>query len=232
MTRRLRSAQACYSSTPNSIIETNLQHQDMSLTGAANANDVSISSEQSQGAEQGQTEGLPALASNEDGREVVRLGQVLANGGFPSPATTVSGDWYGTTTTVTSTTTVVYTQSTSTTNNAIRSVFTTRVNHGPDDFIKCTFTDGYTNEVPRAAAMQMVQIQALTHEYRKEISELQIQMSHLISSTRTHLNMQNSAAPHKQKTVNFRDTFSLQYPPETSSEVNEQNAARNANTQR
>ena len=55
--------------------------------------------------------------------------------------------------------------------------------------------------------MQMVQMQALTQGYRKEISELQIQMSQLISSTRTHLNMQNSAAPHKQKTVNFRERF-------------------------
>ena len=80
--------------------------------------------------------------------------------------------------------------------------------------------------------MQMVQMQALTQEYRKEISELQIQMIHLISSTGTHLNMQNSAAPHKQKTVNFRDTFSIQYPPETSSEVKEQSVALNANRQR
>ena len=57
-------------------------------------------------------------------------------------------------------------------------------------------------------------------------------MSHLISSTRKHLNMQNIAASHKQKTVNFRDTFSMQYPPETSSEVNEHSAALNANRQR
>ena len=41
-TRRLLSAQVRYSSTPNSVTETNLQHQDMSLTGAANANDVSV----------------------------------------------------------------------------------------------------------------------------------------------------------------------------------------------
>ena len=80
--------------------------------------------------------------------------------------------------------------------------------------------------------MQMVQIQALTQEYRKEIYELQIQMSQLISSTRTHLNMQNSAAPHKQKTANFRDTFSMQYLPETNSGVHEQSAALNANAQR
>ena len=80
--------------------------------------------------------------------------------------------------------------------------------------------------------MQMVQMQALTEEYRKEISELQIQMSHLISSTQTHLNMQHSAAAHKQKTVNFRDTFSMQYPPKTRSEVNKQSAALNANRQR
>ena len=79
--------------------------------------------------------------------------------------------------------------------------------------------------------MQMVQMQALTQEYCKEISELQIQMSHLISSTRTHLNLQNGAAPHKQKTVNFGDTFSMQYSPETSSEVNEQSAALNTNRQ-
>ena len=39
--------------------------------------------------------------------------------------------------------------------------------------------------------MQMVQMQALTQEYRKEIFELQIQMSHLISSTRR--NLQSSA---------------------------------------
>ena len=66
--------------------------------------------------------------------------------------------------------------------------------------------------------MQMVKMQALTQEYRKKISELQIQISHLISSTRTYLYMQNSAAPHKQKTV------------PTSSEVNEQReAALNAN---
>ena len=116
------------------------------------------------------------------------------------------------------------------TTNAPRSVYTARVNHQPNEFVKCTFN--HTYEVPRAAAMQMVQMQAWTQEYRKEISELQIQMSHLISSTWTHLNMQNSTAPHKQKTVNFRDTFSMQYPPETSSEVNEQSAALNANRQR
>ena len=80
--------------------------------------------------------------------------------------------------------------------------------------------------------MQMVQMQALTEEYRKEISELQIQMSQLISSTRTHLNMQNSAALHKQKAVNFRNTFSMQYLPETNSTVHEQSAALNAKKQR
>ena len=202
----------------------------MSLIGAEKANDVPVSSEQSQGAEKGQTEGLPVLVANDDGEEAAGLGQALGSAGFPSPATTALGDWYGTTSTVMLTTTVTNTQSTSTANNAPRSVFTTRVNHLLNDFVKCTFTDVYTNKVPRAAAMQMVQ--ALTQEYRKEISELQIQMSHLISSTRTHLNMQNSAAPHKQKTVNFRDTFSMQYPPETSSEVNEQSAALNANRQR
>ena len=52
--------------------------------------------------------------------------------------------------------------------------------------------------------MQMVQMQASTKEYRKEIFELQIQLSHLGSSTRTHLNMQNSTAPHKQKTSGTR----------------------------
>ena len=57
-------------------------------------------------------------------------------------------------------------------------------------------------------------------------------MSQLISSTRTNLNMQNSAAPHKQKTVNFRDTFSMQYLPETNSTVHEQSATLNANKQR
>ena len=194
----------------------------------ANANDVPVSSEQSQR----QTEGLPALVENDDGEEGAGLGEALASGGFSSPATTALGDWYGTTTTVMSMTTVAYTQSTGTANNAPRSVFTRSVNHQPNDFVNCTFTDGYTCEVRRAAAMQMVQMQALTQEYRKEIPELQSQMSHLISSTRTHLNMQNSAAPHKQKTVNFRDTFSMQYPPETSSEVNKQSAVLNVNRQR
>ena len=203
-----------------------LQHQNMSLTHAVNANEVPVSSEQSQGAEQWQTEGLQTLAPNADAREA------LASGGSSPSATTVSGDWYGTTTTVTSTTTVANTQSTSTSNSVPRSVFSTRVNHGPDEFVKCTFTDGYTCEVPRVAAMQMVQMQALTQEYHKEISELQIQMSQLISSTRTHLNMKNSAAPHKQKTVNFRDTFSIQYLSETNLGVHEQSAALNANKQR
>ena len=44
--------------------------------------------------------------------------------------------------------------------------------------------------------------------------------------------MQNSAAPPKQKTVNFRDMFSMQYLPETNSEVHEQSVALNANAQR
>ena len=79
--------------------------------------------------------------------------------------------------------------------------------------------------------MKMVK-QALTQEYRKEISELQIQMSQLISSTRTHLNLQNSAAPNKQKMVNFRDMFSMQYLSETNTGVHEQSAALNANAQR
>ena len=204
-TRRLLIAQVRYSSTPNSTTETNhinKGHQDMSLTGAANANDMPLSSEKSQGAEQGQRERLPALAANDDGGEAA--GQALASCRFPSPATTALGDWYGTTTTVTSTTTVTNTQSTITVNNAPRSVFTTRVNHQPNDFVKCTFTDDYTYEIPWAAAMQMVQMQALTQEYRKEISELQVQMSHLTSSMRTHLNLQNSAAYHKQKTSGTR----------------------------
>ena len=131
----------------------------------------------------------------------------FAYGGFPSLATTALGDWYGTTMTVTSTTTVANTQSTSTTNNAPQLVFTTRVNHQSNDFIKCTFTDGYTYEVPRAAAIQIVQMQALMQEYRKETSEL-------------------------KHPVNFRDTSSMQYSPKTSSEVNEQSAALNANRQR
>ena len=67
--RHLLSAQMRYSSTPNSVTERNLQHQDTSLTGAANVNDVPVSSEHSQGAEQGQTEGLPGLAANDDGEE-------------------------------------------------------------------------------------------------------------------------------------------------------------------
>ena len=225
-TRRLLSAQVRYSSTPNSVTETNLQHQDMSLTGAAKANNVPVSSEQSQGAEQGQTEGLPALATNDNGEEATGLGQVLVSGGFPSLATTALSDWYGTTTTVTSMTTLANTPSTSTAKNAPLSVFTARVNHQPNDFVKCTFTDGYTYEIPRAAAIQMVQMQVLTQEYCKEISELQIQMSHLISSTRTHLNMQNSAAPHKRKSVNFRDTFSMQYP--AGNKLGSQRAKRSA----
>ena len=72
-----------YSSTLNSVTETNLQHQNMSLTSAANANDVPVSSEQSQGAEQGQTEGLPALAANDDEEEAAGFGQTLTSGGFP-----------------------------------------------------------------------------------------------------------------------------------------------------
>ena len=93
-TRRLLSTQVRYSSTPNSVTETNLQHQDMSLTSAAKANDVPVLSEQSQGAEQGQTEGLPALTANNDGGEAAGLGQALVSGGFPSLATTALGDWY------------------------------------------------------------------------------------------------------------------------------------------
>ena len=133
---------------------------------------------------------------------------------------------------MTSTTIVANTQITNAAQSGPRSVFSTKAYHRPDNLVKCTFTDGYTDEVPRLAAMQMVQMQALTEEYRKEISELQIQMSQLISSTRTHLNMENSAAPHKQKTVNFRDTFSMQYLPETNLTVHEQSAALNANKQR
>ena len=128
-TRRLLSAQVRYSSTPNSVTETNLQHQDMSLTGTANANDVPLSSEQSQGAEQGQTEGLPALAPNDDGGKAAGYCQALASGGFPSSATTALGDWYGTTTIVTSTIAVANTQSTRPANDVRRSVFTTRINH-------------------------------------------------------------------------------------------------------
>ena len=79
-TRSLLSAQVCYSSTPNSVTETNHQDQDMSLTGAENAKDVPVSSEQSQGAEQGQTEGLPVLAVNDNGEEAVGLGQATGIG--------------------------------------------------------------------------------------------------------------------------------------------------------
>ena len=217
--------QVRYSSAPN-YDRDKPPAPSMSLTDAINASDVLASSEQSQGAEQWQTEGLQTLAPDAEAREA------LASGGYSPPATTISGDWYGTSTTATSTTTVENTQSTSTSKSVPRSVFSTRVNHRPDEFVKCTFTDGYTYEVPRVAAMQMVQMQVLTQEYCKEISELQIQMSQLISSTRTHLNMQNSAAPHKQKTVNFRDTFSMQYLPETYSGLHEQSATLNANAQR
>ena len=194
----------------------------MSLTDAVNASEWPTISEQPQGAGQG----LQTLASGAEARDAP------ASGGYSPPATTVSGDWYGTTTTATPTTTVANTHSTSTSNSVPRSVFSTRVNHRPKEFVKCTFTDGYTYEVPRVAVMQMVQMQALTQEYRKEISELQIQMSQLISSTRTHLNMQNSTAPHKHKTVNFRDTFSIQYLSKTNSGVHEQSAALNANARR
>ena len=80
-TRRLLSAQVRYSSTPNSVTETNLQYQDMSITGAAHTNDVPISSEQSQGAEEGQTEVLSALAANDDGEKAAGLGQDLQAAG-------------------------------------------------------------------------------------------------------------------------------------------------------
>ena len=202
-TRRLLRSQVRFSSTPNSMTETNLQHQDMSLTDAVNESEWLTTNEQPQGA----GEGLQTLASDAEARDA------LASGGYSPPITTISSGWHRTATTVTSTTTVASTQSTNAAQSGPRSVFSTGAYHRPDDLVKCTFTDGYTYEVPRVAAMQMVQMQALTEEYRKEISELQIQMSQLISSTRTHLNMQNSAAPHKHKTVNFRDTFSMQYLP-------------------
>ena len=47
-TRRLLRLQVRYSSTPNSMTEINLQHQDMCLTDAVNVSDVPVSSEQSQ----------------------------------------------------------------------------------------------------------------------------------------------------------------------------------------
>ena len=142
-TRRLLRSQVCYPSRPNSMTETNLQHQDMSLTDAVNASEMPATSEQSQGAEQG----LQTLAPHAEAREA------LASSGYSPPAITVSGYWYGTTTTAMSTTTVANTQSTSTSNSVPRSVFSTKVNHRPDEFVKCTFTDGYTYEVPRVAAM-------------------------------------------------------------------------------
>ena len=142
-TKRLLSLQVRYSSTPNSMTKTDLQHQEMSLTDPVNADGVPVSSEQSQGTEQWQAEGPQMLALSADAREA------LASGGFSPPATTGSSDRYGTTTTVTSTTTVANTQSTSTSNSTPQSVFSTRVNHRPDEFVKCTFTDGYTYDVPR-----------------------------------------------------------------------------------
>ena len=54
----------------------------MSLTGAANANDVPVSSELV----------LSALAANDDTEEAAGLDLALGNGGFPSPATTALGD--------------------------------------------------------------------------------------------------------------------------------------------
>ena len=221
-TRRLLRSQVRFSSTPNSMTETHLQHQHISLTDDVNASEWSTTSEQPQGAGQG----LQTLASYVEARDAP------ASGGYSPPITTISSGWHRTATTVTSTTTVANTQSTNAAQSGPRSVFSTGAYHRSDDLVKCTFTDRYTFEVSRVAAMQMVQMQALTEEYRKEISELQIQMSQLISSTRTHLNMQNSTAPHKQKTANFRDTFSMQYLLETNSTVHEQSAALNTNKQR
>ena len=90
-----------YSSTPNSVTETTLQHQDMSLTDAVNASEWPTTSEQPQGVGQG----LQTLASDAEARDA------LASGCYSPPATTVSGDWYGTTTKATPTTTVANTES-------------------------------------------------------------------------------------------------------------------------
>ena len=77
----------------------------------------------------------------------------------------------------------------------------------------------------------MVQIQVIANEYRNDLSELQIQMSQLISSTLVHLKTQNNVNLQRQRRLYFRDTFSIQYPQEVSSEANDQSAAINTDKQ-
>ena len=64
------------------MTETNLQHQDMSLSDAVNASELPATNEQPQGAGQG----LPTLAPDAEARDA------LASGGYSPPATTESGD--------------------------------------------------------------------------------------------------------------------------------------------
>ena len=78
----------------------------------------------------------------------------------------------------------------------------------------------------------MARIQGIAIEYDQEIRQLQEQMSELIASTLLYAlsnkTTRNEASSKKQKTVNFQDSYRLEYIDEDISQMDSSKTAANA----
>ena len=236
-TERAQHTQRRHSSTPLDEDHAVLQQLDMSITAvqgeSAGAAALTTSADQNW-IVTAQNEEEPRRTSQQHIREAINLGKAIAGGSFPPPITT-QNTWINTlsTTTVTASTTMATMADTYTTHSTPQSVFTTRTAASANDPVQCTLTNGITYTMPRAVACEMARIQRIAREYDQEIRQLQEQMSELIASTRLYAlsnrTTRNEASTQKQKTLNFQDTYRLEYIDEESSHAGSRRTGTNAN---